>query len=205
MKASGTYDTAGPLLIVISGPSGVGKDAILGGMRALQQPLHFAVTATTRPQRPGETAGTDYHFITAERFREMISGGQFVEWANVYGNFYGVPRREVQEALAEGRDVVVKVDVQGAATIKGGVPGAVFIFIAPPSMEDLEERLRQRKTESGIDLNLRTKAAAEEMTSLPMFDYVVVNRDGRLEEAVSQIAAIITAEKCRVKARSIEV
>jgi guanylate kinase len=205
MRGPETQGTTRPLLIVISGPSGVGKDAILNGMRVLQQPLHFAVTATTRPQRPGETDGTDYHFVTADRFREMISGGELVEWANVYGNLYGVPKRQVDQALAEGLDVVVKVDVQGAASIKEIVPEAVFIFVAPPSMEDLEERLRQRKTESGIDLNLRTKAAEEEMTSLPMFDYVVVNRDGKLEVAVSQISAIITAEKCRVKARSIEI
>lgn len=205
MRGPETQGTTRPLLIVISGPSGVGKDAILNGMRVLQQPLHFAVTATTRPQRPGETDGTDYHFVTADRFREMISGGELVEWANVYGNLYGVPKRQVDQALAEGLDVVVKVDVQGAASIKEIVPEAVFIFVAPPSMEDLEERLRQRKTESGIDLNLRTKAAEEEMTSLPMFDYVVVNRDGKLEVAVSQISAIITAEKCRVEARSIEI
>jgi guanylate kinase len=205
MKRPGTHSTTTPLLIVISGPSGVGKDAILNGMRQLQWPMHFAVTATTRPQRPGEADGTDYHFTTADRFREMISGGELVEWANVYGNFYGVPKREVQQALAEGLDVVVKVDVQGAASIRAIVPEAVFIFVAPPSIEDLAERLRQRKTESGVDLNLRTKAAEEEMTSLPLFDYVVVNCDGKLEVAVSQISAIITAEKCRVEARSIEI
>lgn len=203
MNGPGIHGTTTPLLIVISGPSGVGKDAILNGMRQLHQPMHFAVTATTRPQRPGEKDGTDYHFTTADRFQEMISGGELVEWANVYGNFYGVPRCEVHQAFADGLDVVVKVDVQGAASIKEIVAEAVFIFVAPPSMEDLEERLRERKTESGIDLNLRTKAAEEEMTSLPMFDYMVVNYDGRLEVAVSQISAIITAEKCRVKARSI--
>jgi len=200
-----TAGTARPLLIVISGPSGVGKDAILNGMRALEGPLAFAVTATTRPQRPGETDGIDYHFVTADRFREMISGGELVEWANVYGNLYGVPKRQIQQALVEGVDVVVKVDVQGAASIKEIVPQAVFIFVAPPSMGNLEQRLRERKTESGIDLNLRTKSAAEELASLPMFDYVVVNHDGKLDVAVSQISAIITAEKCRVKVRSIEI
>jgi len=194
-----------PLFIVISGPSGVGKDAVLDAMRRMRYPLYFAVTATTRPQRQGETDGGDYHFVSKSEFDRMIEKRELLEWANVYGNLYGVPKRQVQESLAEGLDVVVKVDVQGAATIKNTLPEAVFIFVAPPSMSDLEKRLKQRKTESGVDLELRMKAAQEEMGSLPLFDYVVVNHEGRVELAVSQIESIVAAEKCRVKARSIEI
>jgi len=196
---------ATPLFIVISGPSGVGKDAVLDAMRRMRYPLNFAVTATTRPQRQGETDGVDYHFVSKSEFDRMIEKRELLEWANVYGNLYGVPKRQVQESLAEGLDVVVKVDVQGAATIKNILPEAVFIFVAPPSMNDLEKRLKQRKTESGVDLELRMKAAQEEMGSLPLFDYVVVNHEGQVELAVSQIESIVTAEKCRVKARSIEI
>ena len=193
------------MFIVISGPSGVGKDAVLDAMRRVRYPLYFAVTATTRAQRQGETDGVDYHFVSRSEFDRMIEKRELLEWANVYGNLYGVPKRQVQESLAKGLDVVVKVDVQGAATIKNILPEAVFIFVAPPSMSDLEERLKQRKTESGVDLELRMKAAQEEMGSLPLFDYVVVNHENRVELAVSQIESIITAEKCRVKARSIEI
>ena len=204
MKRNKLGSVATPLFIVISGPSGVGKDAVLNAMRRMRYPLYFAVTATTRPQRRGENDGVDYHFVSKAEFERMIEKGELLEWANVYGNLYGVPRHQVQQALAEGLDVVVKVDVQGAATIKNVLPEAVFIFVAPPSMSDLEERLRQRKTESGVDLELRMKAAHEEMGSLPLFNYVVVNHENQVDLTVSQIESIVTAEKCRVKARSIE-
>ncbi|MGB2584151.1 MAG: guanylate kinase [Dehalococcoidia bacterium] len=194
-----------PLLIVISGPSGVGKDALLHGMRKSSLPLHFVVTVTTRPRRQGEIDGGDYHFISKSEFEQMIERRELLEWANVYGNFYGVPKRELQQAQVERLDAVVKVDVQGAATIKSILPGAVFIFVAAPSMGELKERLKQRKTESGVDLELRTKAAEEEMSSLNLFDYVIINYEGHVERAVSQVESIITAEKCRVKARSIEI
>ncbi|MGB2885206.1 MAG: guanylate kinase [Dehalococcoidia bacterium] len=194
-----------PLLIVISGPSGVGKDALLHGMRKSSLPLHFVVTVTTRPRRQGEIDGGDYHFISKSEFEQMIEKRELLEWANVYGNFYGVPKRELQQAQVERLDAVVKVDVQGAATIKSILPGAVFIFVAAPSMGELKERLKQRKTESGVDLELRTKAAEEEMSSLNLFDYVIINYEGHVERAVSQVESIITAEKCRVKARSIEI
>jgi guanylate kinase len=196
----------GPLLVVISGPSGVGKDAVIDGLRKAGGPsLHFAVTATTRPQRRGETDGLDYRFVSKTAFELMISEGELFEWANVYGNYYGVSKEDLRGALREGLAAVVKVDVQGAATIRNLVPDAILIFVAAPSMTDLEQRLRQRKTESGVDLELRTAAALEEMNSLPLFDYVVVNHDEQVDLAVSQILAIVGAEKCRVKARSAEV
>ena len=191
-----------PLLIILSGPSGVGKDAVLARMREMGLRLHYTITATTRPGREGERDGVDYYFVSQKRFQEMVEGGEFLEWANVYGNWYGVPKKQVQEALGRGLDVIIKADVQGAETIKGIVPQAVFIFLAPPSMEELEERLRQRKTESTEELSERIKTAREEMESLHMFDYVVVNY--QIDQTVSQIDAIITAEGCRVKPRVIK-
>lgn len=195
---------AGSLLFVISGPSGVGKDAVLDGLRRTSARAFFAVTATTRPQRPGEADGVDYIFVSRAEFERMMGEGELLEWANVYGNYYGVPKRGLRRALQDGLDAVVKVDVQGAATIRSLVPDSILIFVAAESMGELERRLRRRKTESGIDLELRTAAAREEMESLPLFDYVVVNRDEQVEFAVAQIQAIMTAEKCRVKARSVE-
>jgi len=196
--------SANPLLIVLSGPSGVGKDAVLEGFKKRDYPMHYAVTATTRPRRKKETDGVDYHFVSKAEFESMIEKGELLEWANVYGNLYGVPRSELRQAMNKGKDVIVKVDVQGAATIKKTVPQAVFIFLAPPSMEDLNKRLKQRKTESSIDLEVRIKAAGKEMNSLSMFDYVVVNHKDGIGRAISQIESIITAEKCRVKPRRIE-
>lgn len=195
---------ANPLLIVLSGPSGVGKDAVLNGMKEREHTLHYAVTATTRPRRKGEREGQEYYFVSEAEFRRMIENDELLEWAEVYGNFYGVPKREVQQALQTGQDVMVKVDVQGAANIRKVAPEAVLIFLAPPSLEELKERLRRRKTESSIDLELRIKAAQEEMKSLHIFDYIVINHRGGLARAVSQIEAIITAEKCRVKPRVIK-
>ena len=195
---------ANSLFIVISGPSGVGKDTVLAKMKQSRRSLHYVVTATTRPQRPGEKNGLDYHFVSEEQFKQMIETGQLLEWASVYGNLYGVPKRQIQQALAQGLDVVVKIDVQGAATIKNILPQAVFIFLTPPSLDQLERRLRERKTESTEELKLRMENTRREMDSLPLFDYVVVNHQDRLDLTIAQIDAIISAEKCRVKPRVIE-
>lgn len=192
---------APPLLVVISGPSGVGKDAVLARMKELKRPYHFVVTATTRPKRPREVEGVDYHFVSTAEFQQMLEREEFMEWANVYGNLYGVPKEQVRQALASGRDVLVKPDVQGAATIKQLVPEAVFIFLAPPSLEDLARRLRQRKTESPAQLELRLRTARREMACLFMFDYLVLNKDGQLDDTVAHIEAIIRAEKSRVRPR----
>ena len=195
---------ANPLLIVISGPSGVGKDTVLAKMKESRRSLHYVVTATTRPQRPGEKNGLHYHFVSEEEFKGMMETGELLEWANVYGNLYGVPKRQVQQALAQGLDVVVKVDVQGAATIKSVLPQAVFIFLTSPSLVELERRLKERKTESIEELKLRMETAGGEMNSLSMFDYVVINHQDRLDSTIAQIDAIISAEKCRVQPRIIE-
>jgi guanylate kinase len=193
-----------PLLVVLSGPSGVGKDAVLARMRRLGRPFHYVVTATTRPKRAGEKNGVDYHFLSRKEFQQMIDKHQFLEWANVYGNYYGVPKDEITSALSKGVDVIVKVDVQGAATIKGILPQAVFIFLIPPSVEELEKRLRKRHSESSTDLTLRLERAKGEIKSLPFFDYVITSRQNKLDEVVSQIDAVVAAEKRRVKPRIVE-
>ena len=193
-----------PLVLVLSGPSGVGKDAVLATMRKLERPFHYVITATTRPRRAGEAHDVDYHFISQKEFQQMIDKGRLLEWARVYGNYYGVPRDEIARGLAKGMDVVVKVDIQGATTIKKILPQAVFIFLMPPSVEEQEKRLRQRRSESKADLALRLDKTREEMESLPLFDYVIINYENELEAVVSRIDAIVAAEKCRVNPRIVE-
>ena len=192
-----------PLLIVLSGPSGVGKDAVLTRMRELNYPLECITTVTTRLRRASEKDHIDYHFISVRKFQAMIDHNELLEWANVYGNWYGVPKQPVKQALDRGQDTIVKVDVQGAATIKKIIPQAVFIFLMPPSIEEVITRLKQRHTESSLDLALRIKTAEEEIKQIPLFDYVVINKQDELDQAVLDIKAITTAEKCRVTPREI--
>jgi len=192
-----------PLFIVVSGPSGAGKDAVLTRMKELGYPVEYIVTVTTRPQRAKEKDNVDYHFISVGRFQEMIENKELLEWANVYGNMYGVPKQPVKQALEGGQDIIVKVDIQGAATIKKILPQAVFIFLIPTSIEELVTRLQQRHTESPFDLALRIKTAEEEIKQQSLFDYIVVNKQGEIDQAVSQIEAIIAAEKCRVTPRKV--
>ena len=204
-SSSGPPINRGPLLVVLSGPSGVGKDAALSSLRTLQRPRHFVVTATTRHMRPGEVDGVDYLFLPPGLFTEMMEKGEFLECAQVYNNWYGVPKYQVREAFKKGLDVIMKVDVQGAATIKRLAPEAVFIFLVPSSMEQLRERLERRATETAVSLETRIGIAHQEMEQLPAFDYVVLNRDGCLEEAVECIDAIIVAEKCRIPPRQVSI
>ncbi|MBI4289284.1 MAG: guanylate kinase [Chloroflexi bacterium] len=192
------------MLVVLSGPSGVGKDAVLSRLRTKLPACHFTVTVTTRTRRPQERDGVDYNFVSERRFQELLGRGELLEYAQVYGNWYGVPKDQVREALARGRDVMIKADVQGAATIKRLAPQAVFIFLAPGSLEELESRLHNRHTESPEALAQRLQVAREEMKRLPEFDYIVVNADARMDQAIAQIEAIITAEKCRVQPRIVK-
>ena len=193
------YKTRVPLLVVLSGPSGVGKDAILNSVRLADLPFHFTVTATTRPIRENERDGVDYLFLSKETFEGMVAKEDFLEYAEVYGNWYGVPKSQVKTALASGKDVLLKTDVQGAATIKRLAPQALLVFVAPPSMHELERRLKWRMTESPESLRRRLGTARDELQHLSAFDYVVVNDS--LEEAVKQLTAIVLAEKCRVPPR----
>jgi guanylate kinase len=190
-----------PLLIVISGPSGVGKDSLIQRLKERGCTLHFVVTATDRPPRPGEVHGVDYFFLTAAEFLRMEGEGELLEHAIVYGQHKGVPKQHVREALASGKDVIMRVDVQGAATIRRLVPGAVLIFLTTSSEEELVQRLRARGGDSPEQLQKRIATAREEMKRLPEFDYVVVNRDGELDQAVDDVVAIIKAEHCRVQPR----
>lgn len=188
-----------PLLVVISGPSGVGKDSVARHLKDMDMNFHFTVTATTRTQRPGEEDGVDYLFMDRDTFHQMVTEDEFLECAQVYGNWYGVPKSQVRDAFAGGKDVFMKTDVQGAATIRELAPAGIFIFLMPPSPRELERRLRERKTETTPDLELRIRTAMDEMRQLSNFEYVVVNDD--LETAVDQIRAIITAEKCHIPPR----
>src|SRR5215218_8115686 len=192
-----------PVLVVLSGPSGVGKDSILMRMRDIGFPFHFVVTATSRAQRPGERDGYDYHFVSKERFEEMIAHGELLEWAEVYGHYKGIPKREVGQALQSGRDVILRIDVQGAATIKRLAPEAVFIFLAPGSFDELRNRLQWRRTESPDQMEQRLAMARREMDALDTFDYVVINREDHLDDAVGQIRNIMSAEKQRVRPRRV--
>ncbi len=192
-----------PLLLVLSGPSGAGKDAILTRMKEMGTPLEFIVTTTTRPQRTSERDTVDYHFVSRESFQKMVDNNELLEWANVYGNWYGVPQQAVKQALDRGRDTIIKVDIQGAATIKKALPQAVFIFLMPPSMPELVTRLKQRNTESDSELALRLKTAEQEVKELAMFDYVVVSKRDQIDRVVSDIRVIVAAEKLRVTPKEV--
>lgn len=191
-----------PLLVVVSGPSGVGKDATLKRMQARGAPFHFLVTTTTRPRRPTEMEGVDYYFVTTQEFQARLMRGDFLEHANVYGNWYGNSRRDIERALAQGMDVIMRIDVQGAATIRARVEGAVFIFLSA-SMHELELRLRARKTETEQTLQRRLDTAAQEMQERVNFDYCLNNQDSHLDHTVDDIVAIIRAEKLRTRPRHI--
>ena len=192
-----------PLLVVISGPSGVGKDATIKRMKELGYPFHFVVTATTRPKREGEIDGVDYFFVGMGDFAQMIETGELLEYAVVYGQYKGIPKQQVREAFASGKDVVLRIDVQGAATLKRLVNDAVFIFLTAESEDALIRRLMERKSETPEGLRIRAATAREEMKRLPEFDYCVVNRECDLDHTAQTIASIITAEKARVRPRRI--
>lgn len=192
-----------PLLIVISGPSGVGKDSVVQYMQKCGLPFHFVVTATTRAQRAGEQHGVDYFFYTTGDFAEMIEQDELLEYAFVYNDYKGIPKAQVREALASGHDVVMRLDVQGAATVKSLYPEAMLIFLTADTEEALVKRLQGRKTESEDQLKLRIATARKELVRVKEFDYVVINRDDQLDETVETIRAIIHAEHHRVNHRKI--
>jgi guanylate kinase len=192
-----------PLLIVISGPSGVGKDAVLNEMKARMLPFHFVVTTTSRKPRPGEVEGVDYNFVSLEEFEVMIKLDELIEYAMVYEDYKGIPRGQVRKALESGKDVVMRVDVQGARKIRKLCPEAVLIFLVPSDAKEWYQRLRDRKTETPESLQLRINTALEELEQLDLFDYVVVNAQNRLQKAVDDIEAIIKVEHSRTHPRKI--
>lgn len=200
-----SYFESPPLLIVLSGPSGVGKDSVRKRMEELGCPVHFVVTATDRPRREEEVDGVDYHFLSTEEFEKKLEEGEFLEHAIVYGQYKGIPKESVRQALARGEDVLLRIDVQGAKTIREIAPEALLIFLSSASMRELIRRLRERKTESAEEMMERVATVQREMRYLPEFDYVTINREGRLDEAVEEIKAIIRAEKCRVHPRRVSI
>jgi guanylate kinase len=193
-----------PLLIVISGPSGVGKDVTINCLKESGYPFHFVVTATTRPKRTEEVNGVDYFFVSKSEFADLIENDELLEYAVVYGDYKGIPKQQVRQALASGKDVVMRIDVQGAATIRRLVPEAILIYLSAESEEALVQRLRERKTDPEDQLKIRIATAREEYKRLDLFDYVVINADGKLDKTCQTIVAIITAEKCRVEQREID-
>jgi guanylate kinase len=192
-----------PLLIVISGPSGVGKDSVVQRMIERGFPFHFVVTAATREKRTNEVHGRDYWFLSKDEFAHMIEENELIEYAIVYGDYKGIPKAQVREALASGKDVIMRLDVQGAESVRKLAPEALLIFITCESEEELERRLRERKTETADSLSLRIATARKELQRLDAFDYVIVNQDFHLDDTVDKVRAIISAEHLRVHHRKV--
>ena len=180
---------------IVSGPSGVGKSTVLRGLFAGRDDLYFSVSATTRAPREGETDGKDYHFISADRFRGMIAEDAFLEYAEYVGNFYGTPKKYVDEAMDAGKDAILDIEIQGAAQVSRKHPETVRIFIAPPSWEELERRLTARGTDTPEKIRQRLLRAKVELDSARDYDYFVIN--DTVEQAVEELRAILLAEHCR--------
>ncbi|XP_008223028.1 PREDICTED: guanylate kinase 2, chloroplastic/mitochondrial [Prunus mume] len=191
-----------PLVIVISGPSGVGKDAVIKKLKDLNEHLHFVVTATSREMRPGEVHGKDYYFVSKEEFLTMVERNELLEYALVYGDYKGIPKQQIRDYMGKGYDIVLRVDIQGAQTLRRILGNsAVFIFLMAESEAKLVERLIDRKTETKESLLVRIATAREEVKHVNNFDYVVVNAEGRLDNAVKLVESIIDAEKAKVRQR----
>ena len=202
-KATLNPENYQPLLIVLSGPSGVGKDTMIQKMKERGLPFHFVVTATTRAPRPEEQHGMDYFFFSKDEFADMIEKDELLEYAIVYNDYKGIPKQQVREALASGKDVMMRIDVQGAATIRKLCPQALLIFLTTQDEDELVSRLTARKSESPEGLKLRIATARQELKHLDQFDYVVVNPQAHLHETVDTIEAIIHAEHHRVHPRKV--
>ncbi len=192
-----------PLLMVISGPSGIGKDTVVDGLKARKLPFHFVITATSRPPRENEVDEIDYFFYSKTKFEEMIHQGEFLEHACVYSAYKGVPKSQVREALDSGEDVVMRLDVQGAETVRGLCPDAILVFLTAESKGEWLQRLEDRRSETDDELKLRIEAAKEEYKNLDMFDYIVVNKENELDHTLDVIESIINAEHHRVHPRKV--
>ena len=197
-------DQPNPLLIVISGPSGVGKDSVLEEMKSRGLPFHFVITATTRKPRPEEVEGVDYFFLSEDDFARMIDEGELLEYAVVYQDYKGIPKSQVRKALESGKNVIMRIDVQGAETVRKLANDALMIFLVPQSEEELINRLKKRNTETKESLKLRIATTRQEFKKIDLFDYIVVNKDDQLSETVDMIEAIIKAEQQRVHQRVVD-
>jgi guanylate kinase len=186
-----------PMLVIISGPSGVGKDTIIAALqrRSHQPPYHYVVTCTTRMPRAGEVDGVSYNFLSRDEFMALKHAGELLEANEVHGNWYGTPRAGVREALARGQHAILKIDVQGAQVVKGRVESALLIFVVPPSLETLFQHLKDRRTESAGELELRQRNAALELARQDDYDHVVVNYEGEIDRTAEVIDGIISREE----------
>ena len=192
-----------PLFIVISGHSGAGKDSVIAALRQRDFPFHFVVTTTARKPRPQEREGVDYYFVSPETFQQMIANDQLIEHAIVYGEYKGVSRAEVRNAMESGKDAILRVDVQGAVTIRNKCPEAVLIFLTAGDEDEIIKRLKARHTETEEKLKVRIQTMMKEKEYIPLFDYLVINKNGSLDRAVDDVISIITAEHCRVHHRKV--
>ena len=183
-------------LIVVSGPSGTGKGTVCSALLEKHKEIAYSISATTRQPRTGEVDGMNYYFLAKNVFEKMIEDGELLEWAEVYGNYYGTPLKKIQERLADGQDILLEIDTQGAMSVKEKFPDEIYIYIMPPSLKELERRLKTRGTDSAESIERRLKSAAGEMEIAERYNYIVVNE--QVEQAVEQIAAIVDAEHCRV-------
>lgn len=193
------------LLFVLSAPSGTGKDTVIHTAKAQGADFFVVPSVTTRQPRPGESEGDPYSFVSRETFEEMVGKDELLEYANVHGNWYGQPRQLIRDNLRAGRDVLLKIDVKGAATVRQKVPQAIFIFLAPGSIDELATRLVRRNTETKAELQRRLEDARNELAQQNWYDYVITNRQGHAAEAAEKLRAIMTAEHCRVHPRHVTI
>jgi len=193
------------LLFVLSAPSGAGKDSVINALKEKGADFHVVASVTTRAPRPGESEGQPYYFVSHEQFQNMIEQNELIEYAQVHGNWYGQPVRPIVDNLQQGRDVLLKIDVQGAETVRKKVPGAIYIFLVPGSIEELVERLTNRQTETEEERQRRLTDAQHELAQQEHYEYTIVNRQGRLSEAVEQLQAIMHAEHCRTRPRYVQI
>ena len=194
------------MVVVISGPSGVGKDVMIERMiESVRLGFHFTVSATTREARPGEVEGVNHYFVSVDAFVNLIASDDLLEWAMVYGNYYGVPKQQLREALSAGKHVIVRVDVQGAKRISEIIPQALLIFIVPPSLEVLRSHLENRGVNSEEEMKKRLAAASEEINQASLFDYTVTNEENKLDETVEKVVEIIETESKRIPPRIVKI
>jgi|TARA_B110000116_G_scaffold248064_1_gene240856 guanylate kinase len=195
-----------PIVVVISGPSGVGKDVMIDRMIESDRiGFHFTVTATTRDPRPGEKDGINHHFVTVDDFVNLIANDDLLEWAQVYGNYYGVPKKQVRDALTAGNHVILRVDVQGAKRLSEIIPEALLIFIIPPSLDVLKSHLEKRGVDLEVEMTKRLAAANEEISQAHLFDFTVTNEEDCLDDTVNEVVEIIESESQRIPPRRVSI